>query len=136
MLEAGSPLRHHLVGAWRWVDASTVCWFTAHGDSPLDAHILHFDEAEEDGKGGVCFRQKETVVGHLTPINQAGVEDPDDYVIGWQIWQEVAPLHAPLVARALESRQQDGLSLNRPSIGRGPHLRELEYVLFADCQKN
>jgi hypothetical protein len=107
MLQPGVPPTRHLVGAWRWVDKCAVAWFTAHGDSMSDAHVLRFDEVRLAGNHGVSFLREGNVVGYLTSIAHAAVDDPDDYLIGWQIWREVAPLHGSFVEAAFASLLED-----------------------------
>jgi hypothetical protein len=121
MLEPGIPPTRHLVGSWRWVDDSAVAWFTAHGDSMSDAHVLRFDGVRLAGKDGVSFLRSGDVVGYLTSITHAAVDDPDDYLIGFQIWREVAPLHRRFVEQAFAKLLDEGTArdASAPTKSRG-----------------
>jgi hypothetical protein len=96
----GFPVRHQLVGCLRWVDDTAVMWFVAHGDSERDAYFLRFDEVHLVKDVGIGFLQEGVMLAYLTGIPHAQVEDPSDYEIGWKIWQEVAPLHGPVIEKA------------------------------------
>lgn len=100
MTLAGLPLRHHLVGCLRWPEPNLILWFVAHGDSERDGYALSFDEIQVVPGVGIAFLQDGAVLAYLTRIASAQLEDPDDYLIGWQIWKEVAPLHEAVMARA------------------------------------
>jgi hypothetical protein len=119
MREAGQPSRLHLVGSWRWVNDNCAAWFTAHGDSWSDAHLIRFDEARLVGDYGVSFVQAGNVVGYLTSIAHAAVDDPDDYHIGWKIWREVAPLHRAFVENAFARLLDDRGLKEEETSGRG-----------------
>lgn len=97
---AGLPLRRHLVGCLRWAEPNLILWFVAHGDSERDGHALSFEEIQVVPGTGIAFLQDGAVLAYLTSISSAQLEDPDDYLIGWQIWREVAPLHEAVMARA------------------------------------
>jgi hypothetical protein len=88
----GFPAVRLLVGHLRWLDDGRVFWFAAFGDAPDDGRLFHFDETQVIENYGVYFVTARNVIGYLSTIDAAGVDDPDDYRIGWQLWQEVAPL--------------------------------------------
>jgi hypothetical protein len=97
MILPGCPVMRFLVGDFVWLEAGRIFWFTAYGDSPGDGHLLEFDDVRMVDGVGVSFSRREKIVGQLTRIEQAGVDDPDDYRIAWQLWQEVAPLRAAMI---------------------------------------
>jgi hypothetical protein len=88
-----------LIGELQWVNDNQLALFVAHGDAPADAHQLTFDDAIVNPRGSVTFLRNKHVVGALHPIEEADVDDPDDYRIARQLWQEVAPLRRELIAR-------------------------------------
>jgi hypothetical protein len=103
----------HLVGYLEWLETRRLFWFTAYGESLADGHLLEFDAMHMDEDRGLCFATGGNVSATLTPIDQAKVEDPDDYRIAWQLWQEVAPLRRAKIeaccAALLRGRPADGL---------------------------
>lgn len=92
-----------LVGEMQWVDDAELLLFTAHGDTRADAHRIRFDEAIVNPSGSVTFLRDHHVAGMLQHIDDADVDDPDDYHIAWQLWQEVAPLRRGFVERCFEA---------------------------------
>lgn len=92
----GQPARQVLIGDLRWMHGG-LCWFAAFGDSPSDAHRLEFTETRVEQRGAIQFFRDQTTTGWLSTIDAAGVEDPDDYRVAWQLWQQVAPLRAKLI---------------------------------------
>lgn len=94
-----SPATHYLVGDFQWLERDQIFWFAANGDTTADGHVLSFDRAEIR-EGQVCFFQNEKLVGLLSPIEQAQVDDRDDYRVAWSIWQQVAPVRRELMAEA------------------------------------
>ena len=95
-----SPAEHYLVGDFSWIDANKIFWFAANGDTRADGHVLEFEEVETGSDGRVRFLREGILVGLLSPIERADVEDPDDYRVAWQIWQQVAPARHALIAEA------------------------------------
>ncbi|HUR60487.1 MAG TPA: hypothetical protein VM029_22380 [Opitutaceae bacterium] len=87
----------HLVGELRWLENDQLFWFTAYGENLSDAHWLRFDDVRCVANCGLYFLQDENIVAYLCTIDAAGVEDPDDYRIAWQWWQQVGPLRAALI---------------------------------------
>ena len=102
MMQPGHPIRRYLVGSFRWVSPDRVAWFVAHGEDEEDVHLLVFDQVQIVDGHGVCFLRQSEVLGYLTAIDHAQLDDPDDYRIGWQLWLEVAPLKTALIERALQ----------------------------------
>ncbi len=88
-----------LVGDWRWQSDNSVFWFTAFGDAVRDGHCLHFESLQFVRSYGVCFYREGTVAAYLTTIAAAHLEDPDDYRVAWQLWQQVAPLQRNFIAQ-------------------------------------
>lgn len=95
-----------LVGDMRWVEGTGLLLFTAYGDSPADAHLLLFDDAIVNASGSVTFMCDGHVGGALHRIEDADVDDADDYRVAWRLWQQVAPLHERLIERCYAAAQQ------------------------------
>ena len=93
-------LERHLVGYLEWLELRRLFWFTAYGESLADGHLLEFDAMHMVEERGLYFSTAGNIVASLTPIEQAKVEDPDDYRIAWQLWQEVAPIRRAKSRRA------------------------------------
>jgi hypothetical protein len=98
-----SPCTTYLVGSLRWASDSSprLLFFAANGDGPDDGHEVLFDVVEKTA-AGLRFVRGDKVVGTLVPISAAEVEDPDDYRVGWSIWQQVAPAKARFVSTLLD----------------------------------
>jgi hypothetical protein len=94
-----SPAEHFLVGDFAWLGPTQVFWFAANGDSTADEHVLEFEQVEQKDDG-LHFFAGGRRVGLLSAIEEAAVEDPDDFRIAWQIWQQIAPLRGGLLERA------------------------------------
>jgi hypothetical protein len=92
----GQPGRHALIGDLRWSNGS-ICWFTAFGDAASDAHRIDFTEAQTVQRHGIHFVNEDMAAGYLSSIDAADVEDPDDYRVAWQLWQQIAPLRTKLI---------------------------------------
>ena len=110
----GPDLGRHLVGYLEWLGARRLFWFTAYGESLADAHLLEFESLHVIAERGVYFSAGGNLIASLTTIDHANVEDPDDYRIAWQLWQEVAPLRRKLIddccaTLASESPPLDGI---------------------------
>lgn len=97
----GNPVRRHLVGHLAWVGPQQLFWFTAHGDTLEDGHAIEFDEMEDVTNLRICFYRAGELIASLAPIAAAGVEDPDDYLIAWQLWHEVSPRRTALIEACL-----------------------------------
>jgi len=102
----GQPRRQALIGDLRWCDGA-ICWFAAFGDSPRDAHRLDFTEAQAVQRHGIHFVNERGATGYLSSIDAAGVEDPDDYRVAWQLWQQIAPLRTKLIESSYAQLQAD-----------------------------
>ncbi|MDO8541297.1 MAG: hypothetical protein Q7S40_12735 [Opitutaceae bacterium] len=98
---AGCPINRYLVGQLAWLDSHRLFWFTAHGDSAEDGHVLEFDELQCVAEQWICFYAGGQLLACLSAIRAAGVEDPDDYLIAWQLWHEVAPRRTKLIRSCL-----------------------------------
>jgi len=96
---AGAPLT--LVGHWEWLADGCVFCFPAFGDSERDARTIEFDETRDLGDAGICFLNARAIVGELTSVASARVDDPDDYRVAWQLWQQVKPLRMRFISRCL-----------------------------------
>lgn len=95
-----SPSRSFLVGELQWMDPNRLFWFTAHGDRVEDGHVLDFDFACCADDGNVQFFRSGRLVGKLTGIAAANVEDPEDYTVAFSLWQQVAPRTHSLIERS------------------------------------
>lgn len=112
---AGLPVRRHLVGHLAWLGPGRMFWFTAHGDTPDDGHVLEFDDAHGVADQWVCFYHRDKLAACLAAIPAAGVEDPDDYLIAWQLWHEVAPRRARLIRDCLSRLGDAGTADEMPA---------------------
>lgn len=108
MTRPDGPLVRELVGALRWTGERELFWFAAFGEKPADGHLVPFDEIEIRSVGA-CFVRAGIIVGLLSPIEKAALDDPDDYRVAWRLWQEILPLREPLIRSVL-----DGLLQGRP----------------------
>lgn len=92
----------YLVGALHWSEdePQRLVFFAANGDRAEDAHGFSFDRAE-GAEHRLDFIRDGKRVGSLAPIDHAPVDDRDDFRIGWEIWQQVAPLRSSFVEQTL-----------------------------------
>lgn len=97
-----SPASHHLVGEFRWLGTNRVFWFPAHGDREDDGHLLEFEAAELVNEREVHFLRNGRMVGRLTDIERATVEDHEDYSVAFTLWEQVAPRTRALIDRSRE----------------------------------
>lgn len=103
----GEP-RPILIGDLQWLDGQELLIFTAYGDAPTDAHRIHFDEALVHDSGNITFMCGGHVVATIQRIEDADIDDPDDYRIAYQLWRDVAPLYRPLIERCYDALQSPG----------------------------
>ena len=101
-----APAAPILVGDLRWSDPDAVLIFAGNGDRVSDTHFVRYDEALPQPDGSVEFVRAGSPAGRLQRIATATVEDPDDYRIGWQLWQCVAPLRRKLIERCFDEAEQ------------------------------
>ncbi len=97
-----SPPESYLVGRLEWLSERRLFFFAANGDGPADAHEVEFDDTTLDSTA-VRFFQAGKLVGLLTPLERADVADPEDYYVGWQIWQITAPMKQRLIDQLITS---------------------------------
>jgi hypothetical protein len=98
-----------LVGDFRWEEPGRINWFRAFGDRATDAASFSFDFARaEDAR--IVFRHSTGGEIELLAIDQAKLEDPDDYRVAWQIWQHVGPLHRRLIETAYRASSPDPMA--------------------------
>lgn len=98
---AGVPPRHYLIGYLAWVGPQRLFWFTAHGDTTEDGRVLEFHEASAPSPDRILFYRDGQLAATLSAIPTAPVDDPDDYLIAWQLWHGVSPRRQPLIRAAL-----------------------------------
>ena len=108
----GSRPEQHLVGHLEWLGPERLFWFTAYGESVSDGHLLEFDALHAREDRGVFFSRGGSLVSSLTLIEEAEVEDPDDYRIAWQLWQEVAPLRRRLIEASCATLTRDSVLID------------------------
>jgi hypothetical protein len=108
-----SPGGSYLVGSLRWAadGAPRVLFFAANGDGVEDGHELCFDTVEP-ADTGLRFFHGGKIVGTLLPIDAAAVDDPDDYRVGWSIWQQVAPLKQRFVSALFDRLENQARSMD------------------------
>jgi hypothetical protein len=92
-----------LVAALRWVDDFSAVWFPAFGDKPTDAVLLCYDSLRIGSRGAVDFLEEGAVVGSVNTWEVADVDIREDYRIAWQLWLQVAPLHASFISRCFRN---------------------------------
>lgn len=97
-----------LIGDLQCVDGRELLLFPAFGDAPTDAHRVPFDEAVVHYGGKVTFLCGGHVVAAIERIEDADIDDPDDYRVAWQLWREVAPVYRPLIERCYEAVRSSG----------------------------
>lgn len=95
-----------LVGEWSWLNDREVFVFPAHGDAG-DERVVECDEAVLLDTQIVGLKRRGSLVAQLAAINAAGLQDPDDYRVAWQIWQQVAPLVRDKIIALRESLEDD-----------------------------
>jgi hypothetical protein len=93
-----SPPEAFLVGRAQCLDDRRFFFFAANGDGAADAHVVEFDASQSD-QDAVRFFLNRKLVGLLTSVEHADVTDREDYQVGWQIWQAVAPMKQSLIDR-------------------------------------
>ena len=91
-----------LVGHFEWLADDRLFVFVAYGDAPKDAHILRFDQIQLVG-GTIRLAREDRTIAELSRIEDSLVDDPNDYRIAWQLWQQVAPLRRELIERCYEA---------------------------------
>lgn len=100
-----SPPESFLVGRLQWLSDTRLFFFAANGDGPADAHELEFDTSHVQD-GAVQYFRGGKLVGLVTSLEQARVADPEDYKVGWQIWQITAPMKQPLIDQLVDAKTQ------------------------------
>ena len=94
----GEP-RPILIGDLQWLEGDEILIFTAYGDAPSDAHHVCFDEALVHASGNITLMRAGQVAATFQRIEDADIEDPDDYRIAYQLWRDVAPLYQSRIER-------------------------------------
>jgi hypothetical protein len=82
--------RPQLVGELRWWSRNQLAWFPAFGEGAEEARLVSFDQVQ-GAQDSLTFMRRRTPLARLSTIASAGVDDPDDYRVGWQLWLEVVP---------------------------------------------
>ena len=101
----GEP-RPILIGDLQWLDERELLLFTAYGTAPADAHRVRFDEALVHASGSITFMDAGEVVATIRRIEDADVDDPDDYRIAHQFWCDVAPIYRARIDRCYDAVTQ------------------------------
>jgi len=99
--------RPTLLGDFRWEEPDRIFWFAAFGDHTTDARSFVFHHVRI-GPEALTFLHSDGGEVSMTAIDHAALDDPDDYRIAWQLWQQVAPLHAAFIRRAYEGLERRG----------------------------
>jgi hypothetical protein len=92
-----------LIGDLQWLGESELLIFTAYGDGPADVHRVHFDEALVHESGRITFLREGNMIATIQRIEDAEIEDPDDYRIAHQFWCDVAPLYRQRIERSYDA---------------------------------
>ena len=98
----GEP-RPILIGDLQWSEDQELLIFTAYGAEPTDAYRVRFDEALTHASGSITFMGGGEVVATIQRIEDADIDDPDDYRIAHQFWCEVAPLYRARIERCYDA---------------------------------
>jgi hypothetical protein len=99
---AGEP-RPILIGDLQWPDDRELLMFTAYGAEPADAHRVRFDDALLHASGSITFLSCGEVVATIQRIEDADIDDPDDYRIAHRLWSDVAPVYRARIDRCYEA---------------------------------
>jgi hypothetical protein len=101
MIITDQPLLNFLVGAFDWVGVSTqfVFWFEAFGADAFAGHVLEFDQAVAPHPLGVEFRSGGELIAYLTSIQEADLDNPQEFHDSWQAWKQVAPESEKFIAQ-------------------------------------
>lgn len=105
---AEEPHYRMLVGALRWSSSRAIFVFAAYGEDARDARLMQFDGAAVAENGVVHFSRNGRLLATLSPIEKSGVDDPDDYRIAWQLWQQVMPLRTQAIDRCYAEMEYTG----------------------------
>ena len=97
---ADEPDQRYLVGHLRWQGDRGLAVFIAFGEGPRDVRRLVPDDITLERDGSVSLLCNQRGWAKLQSLEVADFEDADDYRIAWQLWQQVAPLHAALIERS------------------------------------
>lgn len=98
--------RVYLVGELSWLGPCQLFWFTAHGDRADDGHVLGFD-AVRVAPHAVTFLRERAPIARLTRIEEAEVDDTEDYAVAFSLWRQVAPARRHLIEQARAARLAD-----------------------------
>ena len=104
---SGEP-RPILIGDLQWLEAQELLLFTAYGDAPIDAHRVRFEEALVHESGRITFLRGGHAVAAIQRIEDAEIDDPDDYRIAYGLWRDVAPLYRQLIERCYDALPPSG----------------------------
>lgn len=107
---ADDPSAAMLLGDLQWSEQGGVLAFAAYGEGPRDARHLRFDHAAYDGDATVWFSREGRMLATLRRIEDAEIEDPQDYRIAWQLWQQVAPLRRNVIDNSYTALGGNGLN--------------------------
>jgi hypothetical protein len=88
-----------LLGDFRWEEPHLIRWFLAFGDRETDVGEFSFHYAHAEASRAE-FRHAGGSLVEIITIDEAQVEDRDDFRVAWQIWQHVAPLQAKRIETA------------------------------------
>lgn len=91
-----------LLGELRWIAPSSIGWYPAFGDRLDDARHFTYD-AYQIGRGSITFFDGNIEVAELTTIDRAGLPDPDDYRVAWQLWLEIVPLRRAFIDACIDA---------------------------------
>lgn len=110
ILEQGAVMRRlgdyeatFLVATFAWLDERRVFWFTVGGESEFDGHVLEFDEARAPHALGIEFVRDGQLVGYLTTIEEADLDNEPDFLRAHEAWKAVAADHAEFIERCRRS---------------------------------
>lgn len=93
----GDPALSFLVGDFAWLDERRIFWFTAHGVSEFDGHVLEFDTAIAPHSLGIEFRRRGELVGYLTTIDESDFNDVGAAHADLLTWRTLARTRQPFI---------------------------------------
>lgn len=102
----GPPRQRILVRELRWSSANSILWFTSPGNGGATGRKLEFDAARVADPETVTFYQEGRCVARLTSIDEADVENPEDYraaVARWQKGRKAGPTQPTITEIEIEA---------------------------------
>jgi hypothetical protein len=116
----GTPPITILVGRLFFCEPGVALVFPAFGEAPEDTLVLKFDHTAAY-PFGVAFCRGNDVCALLGPIEQARLEDPDDFKVAWQLWNEMEALRSGVTEYSIAVVAEDHSKGTLPLEYNGAH---------------